>query len=79
MATLKDDLASLKIDSDSRAGGRRGGVWLVVGLVLLAVIGGAGWFWTQTLQATSVKTAAVTARATGPGAAAGAVLNASGT
>ena len=78
MATLKDDLASLKIDSDSRAGGRRGGVWLVVGLVLLAVIGGAGWFWTQTLQATAVKTAAVTARATGPGAAAGSVLNASG-
>ena len=67
MATLKDDLASLKIDSHSRAGGRRGGVWLVVGLVLLAVIGGLGWFWTQTLQATAVKTAAVTARASGPG------------
>ena len=78
MATLKDDLASLKIDSDSRAGSRRGGVWLIVGLVLLAVLGGAGWFWTQTLQATAVKTAAVTARATGPGAAAGSVLNASG-
>ena len=78
LATLKDDLASLKIDSDSRAGGRRGGVWLIVGLVLLAVIGGLGWFWTQTLQATAVKTAAVTARATGPGAAAGSVLNASG-
>ena len=78
LATLKDDLASLKIDSDSRAGGRRGGVWLIVGLVLLAVIGGLGWFWTQTLLATAVKTAAVTARATGPGAAAGSVLNASG-
>ena len=78
LATLKDDLASLKIDSDSRAGGRRGGVWLIVGLALLAVIGGLGWFWTQTLQATAVKTAAVTPRATGPGAAAGSVLNASG-
>jgi RND family efflux transporter MFP subunit len=78
LATLKDDLASLKIDSQARAGARRGGVWLILGLGLVAVIAAVGWFWTQTLQATAVKTAAVTVRATGAGAAPGAVLNASG-
>jgi RND family efflux transporter MFP subunit len=77
VATLKDELASLKIDQNARAGGgRRGG--LIVGLagVLIAVAAG-GWFWTQRAQAATVKTAAVTA-ATGSGASPGAVLNASG-
>ncbi len=78
MATLKDDLATLKIDSQARAGNRRGGVWLIGGLLLMAVVAAAGWFWTQTLQATAVKTAAVVVRSTGAGAAPGAVLNASG-
>jgi RND family efflux transporter MFP subunit len=78
LATLKDDLASLKIDSQSRAGSRRGGVWLLLGLALIAVVAAVGWFWTQTLQATAVKTAEVTVRAKGAGAAPGAVLNASG-
>jgi RND family efflux transporter MFP subunit len=75
---LKDDLASLKIDTHARAGGRRSGVWLIIGLLLLAVVGAGGWFWTQTLQATAVKTAAVVVRANGAGAAPGSVLNASG-
>jgi RND family efflux transporter MFP subunit len=78
LATLKDDLASLKIDSQSRAGSRRGGVWLLVGLALIAVIAAVGWFWTQTLQATAVKTAEVTVRSKGAGSAPGSVLNASG-
>jgi RND family efflux transporter MFP subunit len=78
LTTLKDDLASLKIDTHARAGGRRSGVWLIIGLLLLAVVGAGGWFWTQTLQATAVKTAAVVVRASGAGAAPGSVLNASG-
>ena len=78
MATLKDDLASLRIDADARAGGRRAGGWLIPALVLVAAIVAGGWFWTQKLQATPVKTAAVVARASGSGPAAGAVLNASG-
>jgi RND family efflux transporter MFP subunit len=78
VATLKDDLASLRIDSDARAGQRRSPVGWIVALLLLGAAGAAGWFWTQKVQATSVKTAAVAARASGAGAAAGAVLNASG-
>jgi RND family efflux transporter MFP subunit len=78
VATLKEDLASLRIDSTARAGSRRGGVWILVVLLVLGVLGAGGWFWTQRLQAVSVKTAAVSVRASGPGAAAGSVLNASG-
>jgi RND family efflux transporter MFP subunit len=78
LATLKDDLASLRIDSQARAGGRRGTAWLIVALLLIVVVAAGGWFWTQTLQATAVKTAAVVARSTGSGPAAGSVLNASG-
>jgi RND family efflux transporter MFP subunit len=77
MATLKDELASLKIDSSARAGGTRSAGRFVfaalVGLLLL----GAGWFWNQRVQAAPVKTATVTA-ASGSGPVAGAVLNASG-
>jgi RND family efflux transporter MFP subunit len=77
MATLKDDLASLKISQDARAGGGRRGVWAaVVFVVLLAVVAG-GWLWSQRLQAAAVRTTTVTSR-TGPGATPGAVLNASG-
>jgi RND family efflux transporter MFP subunit len=77
VATLKDELASLKIDQDARAsGGRRGGLIAFVAVVLIFGAAGA-WFWTQRAQAAVVRTAVVTAM-TGPGAAAGAVLNASG-
>ncbi len=51
-------------------------MWIVLLLIVVAI--GGGWFWSQRLQATPVKTAAVTARATGAGASAGTVLNASG-
>ncbi len=78
MATLKDDLASLRIDSESRAGDRRSRVGWIAGLLLIVAAGAGVWFWTQKLQATSVKTAAVAARASGSGSTAGAVLNASG-
>ncbi len=76
MPTLKDELASLKIDQEARGGGRRGGLLAFVVLVLVAGAAG-GWFWTQRAQAATVKTAIVTA-ASGAGAAPGAVLNASG-
>ena len=57
MATLKDELASLKIDKDDRAGGRRGGwIGLVAVVALLLAVGG-GWFWSQRVQAAPVKTA----------------------
>jgi HlyD family secretion protein len=75
VANLKDDLASLRIDHSSRAGGSRRGVW--IGLALLAVaVAAGGWLWTTRVDAAPVKTATVTA-STGA-AAPGAVLNASG-
>ena len=73
---LTDELASLRIDSSARAGGRRRGVWVFVAL-LLAAVGAAGWIWSRGAEAAEVKTATVTAR-TGAPAAPGAVLNASG-
>ena len=78
MATLKEDLASLRIDADARAGEQRsrGWVWLV--LVPVVAVAAGGWFWSQRLQAAPVKTAAVSVRASGGGQSAGAVLNASG-
>ncbi|MGB2716093.1 MAG: efflux RND transporter periplasmic adaptor subunit [Vicinamibacterales bacterium] len=72
---LKDELASLRIDSSARGGGSRRGVWILV-LVLAALVAG-GWFWSRRVEATEVKTAAVAAE-TGTGPAPGAVLNASG-
>jgi RND family efflux transporter MFP subunit len=78
VSTLKDDLASLKIDHSARAGGNRRGGWIT--LVVLFLVAGAvagGWFWSQRVQAAPVKTATVTAASGGP-VAAGAVLNASG-
>jgi RND family efflux transporter MFP subunit len=77
VATLKDELASLKIDHGSRAGGSRRGGWIALVVLLLLVAVGGGWFWSQRVQAAPVKTATVTA-VSGAGAAAGSVLNASG-
>ena len=78
MTTLKDELASLKIDHGARAGGSRRSGWLaLVVLAIVAVVAGGGWFWNQRLQAAPVKTATVTP-ATGAAATPGAVLNASG-
>jgi RND family efflux transporter MFP subunit len=77
MATLKDELASLKIDSSARAGGNRSAGRFVVAAIVGLILLGAGWFWNQRVQAAPVKTATVTA-ASSSGPAAGAVLNASG-
>lgn len=76
MSNLKDDLASLRIDQKARAGTGRRGVWITVVLVV-AVIAVAGWVWATRVEAIPVKASAVVAQ-TGGGAAAGAVLNASG-
>jgi multidrug efflux pump subunit AcrA (membrane-fusion protein) len=78
MADLKSELASLKIDRESRE--RRGAapaVWTAVVVVLLAVVA-AGWWWTKGAQAAAVKTAEVEAQTRGAAGVAGAVLNASG-
>jgi RND family efflux transporter MFP subunit len=78
VANLKEELASLKIDHESRAsGGRRGGTILIIILLLLAAAAG-GWYWTRSSRAVAVKTAVVTAATGGGGASPGAVLNASG-
>jgi RND family efflux transporter MFP subunit len=77
VSNLKDDLASLRIDTDSRAGTRRGGPWLLVLLLLVAVVAG-GWFYARSAGAVPVKTAAVSAAAEGGASAPGAILNASG-
>ncbi len=76
MANLTDELASLRIDQSSRAGSSRRGLWVALGILLLA-LGAGGWYWSQRVEAAEVKTAAVTARS-GAAAAPGAVLNASG-
>jgi RND family efflux transporter MFP subunit len=74
-SSLKDDLASLKIDQNARAGGgRRTG--LLVALVIVAALAAGGWFWTQRVQAAPVRTAAVATES--GGASPGAILNASG-
>jgi RND family efflux transporter MFP subunit len=75
LPNLKDDLASLRIDQTARAGGSRRGVWIIV-LIVLIVAAVAGWAWSTRVEAVAVKTADVKAATTG--AAAGAVLNASG-
>lgn len=76
MSTLKDDLASLRIDQSARAGGNRRAGWIVLIVLLLAVAGGA-WVWSQRVQAASVRAVTLESRS-GAGAAPGAVLNASG-
>jgi RND family efflux transporter MFP subunit len=77
VATLKDELASLKIEHGARAGGGgRGGLLLVMAFVVVAVVG-AGWFLSQRVQAAPVKTATVTAVSNANGGA-GTVLNGSG-
>ena len=76
MANLKDDLAALKIDHSDRGGGGRTGIWATV-ILLVAIAGVGGWYWTSKLQAAEVTVAPATSKSTG-GAAAGAVLNASG-
>jgi RND family efflux transporter MFP subunit len=77
VANLKDELASLKIDHGARAGSRRGSWIALVIFAVVALAAGGGWFWMQRVQAAPVKTATVTS-VSGPGAAAGTVLNASG-
>ena len=78
MATLKDELASLKIDHGARAGGGgRGTLFAVIAIVGAALLLGGGWFVSQRVQAAPVKVETVTAASSG-GSAAGAVLNASG-
>lgn len=77
MTSEKPSLEGLRIDRSGAEG--RGGpgwkLWLSLAVVLLAVAGGA-WAWLRLPRAVEVRTA--TARAVSTGAAAGAVLDASG-
>jgi RND family efflux transporter MFP subunit len=72
--TLKDELASLKIDRSERGGSARARGGLLALLVL--VLAGGAWFWMNRTRPAEVRTATVTAR-TGA-ATPDAVLNASG-
>ncbi len=74
MPTLKDELAALKIERPPERQARPWVKW-VVALVLLAVVGAAGWRYANRPRALEVETAAVTQRAAGVQAS---VLNASG-
>jgi RND family efflux transporter MFP subunit len=73
--SLKDDLASLKIDQSARAGGGRA-TGLLITLLIIVVVGAGAWFWAQRVQAEPVRTAAVASES--GGASPGAILNASG-
>lgn len=75
MSSLRDELASLKIDQSARAGGGRAGAWIVL-IVLVLAIAGSGWFWINRTQAAEVTTATVLLRS-GMASPDG-VLNASG-
>ena len=75
MADTSDDLSALRIEREPLdAGGRSWGKWIFL-LVLLGVIGGAGWYWLGRERPVEVEVAAVTERAAGTQAS---VLNASG-
>jgi RND family efflux transporter MFP subunit len=76
VTNLKEELASLHIDQTARAGGSRRGLWTAIVILVLA-LAGAGWYWSQRVEAAEVKTAVVSARS-GASASAGAVLDASG-
>jgi RND family efflux transporter MFP subunit len=77
MSDLNTDLAALRIDPSERGARRpRRGLWITIVLILI-VGAAAAWMWSGTLQAVSVKVAAVSADTSGA-AAPGAVLNASG-
>jgi RND family efflux transporter MFP subunit len=78
LTTLKDDLASLRIDPEERASTRRGGPRTALILILVALAAAGAWYWSRGRQAAAVKTAAVVPKTTGGAAGAGTVLNASG-
>lgn len=78
MATtnLKEDLASLRIDSSARGGGNRRVAWIVLIVILIgAAVGGWAWTGRETVAEVTIATAAVPS---GAASASGAVLNASG-
>jgi len=74
--TNLQDLAALRIDQSARAGGSRRGLWIVLLLIIIAA-GAGGWVWARRADAAPVSAVPVVA-SRGGGAAAGAVLNASG-
>ena len=75
MANL-NDLSALKIDHADRGGGSKTGLWLG-GILVVALLGFGGWYWSSRLQAAEVRVATVATKTTGAAGAA-TVLNASG-
>jgi RND family efflux transporter MFP subunit len=77
MSDLDANLAALRIDQDSRAGGSsRTGLWTGLTVLVLAITVGV-WYWTAHAQAASVRVGTVLSSA-GRGNPSGQVLNASG-
>ena len=76
MATLKDDLAALKIDHADRAGTSRRGLWGIV-LVLVVLAAAVAWYWTTRGQTATVRVASAVVNSSGSSGP-GAVLDASG-
>ena len=73
---LKEELASLRIDRESRGGGGRAGLW--IGLVLLLALAGAGaYYWWGREPVIEVRSVEAAVRS-GAAGAPNAVLNASG-
>src|SRR6266568_751196 len=77
MADISNDLAALRIPQEERGGGRGKTGLAITIVVVLFGLAGAGWYWSTSLQAATVKVASVTVKA-GGASGPGAVLNASG-
>ncbi len=77
MTDISNDLAALRIPQEERGGGRGKTGLAITIVVVLFGLAGAGWYWSTSLQAATVKVASVTVKA-GGASGPGAVLNASG-
>ena len=77
MTDISKDLAALRIPQEERGGHRLPVATVAAVIVVIALVGTGGWYWSTQMQAETVQVGLVTPKAGGPSAA-GAVLNASG-